>query len=188
LLKNSKQRKYFSSLGDIKIEPPAKVMDKPVSISEAASYLNVSQSTVWNYIKKGKLDKVVIDKKTYVFQESIDNFARSNKQIMNENVPLSQGKAMVEVSYLEGILTLLGKLTTEKQYLLVDQDEQENRKRELVEVKARLFELETKELEARSKAAILEKENKYIRTILWILVGVGLSLVIETLSLFIKRT
>jgi hypothetical protein len=185
---NLRQRKHFSLLGNIGVEPSAEKLDRPVSIAEAASFLNVSKSTVCNYIKEGGLDKVVVDQKIYVSQESIEKFARSNRQITDETVPLSQGKAMVEVAYLEGILTLLGQLKAENQYLLEDQEEQEDRKRELVEVKARIVGLETKESEARSKAAVLEKENKYIRTILWILVGVGLSLVVETLSLLIKRT
>ena len=193
-----KQDKIFSKFQDLKIETLAQNMAEPVSILEAAKSLNVSQRTVWNYIRKGRLDKVTIGRKVYVLLGSLERFARSEKppsfsekspqlQSVNETVALSPGTALVEVSYLEGLLTRLGQLNAEKQYLLECQADQENGKRELADAQARLVELQTKESEARSRAAILEKENKYIRTILWILVGVGLSLVIWTVSLLIKR-
>jgi excisionase family DNA binding protein len=163
-------------------------MNEPIPIPEAAKSLNVSQRTVWNYIRKGRLDKVMVGRKVHVSRDSVERLSQPEMHIVNESNHLIPGKAMLEVSYLEGLLTLLGQLKAEKHHLLENQAETEAEKRELTEARARLIELEIKESEARSKVAVLEKENKYIRTILWILVGVGLSLVVGTISLLLKRT
>jgi hypothetical protein len=196
-MSNRKQDKIFTKVKDLKLETLAPAEAEPVSILEAARSLNVSQRTVWNYIRKGYLDKVTIGHKVYIPAGSLERFAKSDKQTSltekskqiqspDEIIALSSGKAVVEVSYLQGLWTHLGQLTAEKQYLLECQADQENEKNELADTTARLVELQTKESEARSRTIILEKENKYIRTILWLLVGVGLSLVIGTLALLIK--
>jgi hypothetical protein len=186
LHKNSSQRKHFSLLGDIKVEPAAKSMNKPISISEAARSLNVSKSAVWNFIKKGKLDKVIIDNITFVSQKSIDYFTRFRSNLKIDSVLLSDRKVIVDIRYLEEILLLLGQLKTENQYLMEYQEDQEKKKSEMLKINARIVELDIKESEAQSKIVILEKENKYMRTVLWILVGVGLGLVVEMASLLIK--
>jgi hypothetical protein len=194
---NRKQDKIFSKVNDLKLENPGPVVAEPVSILEAARSLNVSQRTVWNYIRKGYLDKVTIGHKVYIPPGSLERFAKSDKQTsltektkqvqpQDEITALSSGKAVVEVAYLQELCTRLGQLTAEKQYLLECQTDQENEKHELADATARLLELQTKESEARSRTIILEKENKYIRTILWLLVGVGLSLIIGTVALLIK--
>lgn len=196
-MSNRKQDKIFTKIKDLKLDPPAPAEAEPVSILEAAKSLNVSQRTVWNYIRKGYLDKVTIGHKVYIPPGSLERFARSDKQTSltekskqtqptDEIIALSSGKAVVEISYLQGLWTRLGQLTAEKQYFSECQADQENEKSELADATARLVELQTKESEARSKTIILEKENKYIRTILWLLVGVGLSLVIGTMALLLK--
>lgn len=196
-MSNRKQDKIFTKIKDLKLDPPAPAEAEPVSILEAAKSLNVSQRTVWNYIRKGYLDKVTVGHKVYIPPGSLERFARSDKQTSltgkskqtqppDELIALSSGKAVVEVSYLQELCTRLGQLTAEKQYLVEFQADQENEKNELADATARLVELQTKESEARSKTIILEKENKYIRTILWLLVGVGLSLVIGTMALLLK--
>jgi molybdenum-dependent DNA-binding transcriptional regulator ModE len=194
----SKQKpdKILSRSGDLKSESLGQTAAKPVSILEAARSLQVSPRTVWNYIGKGRLDKVTIGRKVYVSLGSIERFLRSEQQASvaeksrlqspNEAVVLSPGKGLVEVSYLEELLARVEQLKAENQKLLECQADQENWKKELEHAKASLVELQTKESEARSRAIILEKEIKYVRTILWILVGVGLSLAIGTASLLMK--
>ena len=192
-----RQDKTFTKANYLKSETLAQTEAEPVSILEAAKSLNVSQRTVWNYIRKGHLDKVTIGHKVYIPHGSLERFAQSKKQTpliekpkqiksQEESIALSSGKAVVEISYLQGLWTRLGELTVEKQSLLESQTGQENGKIELEYTKARLIELQTKESEAQSRVIILNKENKYIRTILWILVGVGLSLIIATVSLLTK--
>jgi DNA-binding transcriptional MerR regulator len=196
-MSKGKKDNIFSYSKDLKSETLAPTAAKPVSILEAARSLNVSPRTVWNYISKGRLDKVTIGRKVYVSLGSIERFLRSEQQPAvldksrqsqagNETVVLSPGKAMVEVSYLEGLSARLEQLKAENQYLLESQADQENWQRELEDAKASLVELQTRESEARSRTVILEKENRYLRTMLWILMGVGLSLVIATLSLLMK--
>jgi excisionase family DNA binding protein len=197
LAEMSKQDKIFSQLKDLKLEPLVQTIAEPVTILEAAKSLNVSQGTVRNYIRQGRLDKVTIGRKVFVPLVSIERFAQSKKQLsspqksspaqsVDEPIALSTGSAVVEVSYLEGLLTHLGQLKTENRYLLECQADQEKGILELAGAKARIVELQTKESEAQSRVDILEKENKYIRSILWIVVGVGLSLAIVTMSLLIK--
>jgi DNA-binding Lrp family transcriptional regulator len=196
-MSNQRQDKIFTKIKDLKLETPAPAMAEPIPILEAAKSLNVSPRTVWNYIRKGHLDKIMIGHKVYIPPGSLERFARSENQASlkekpkqtkppDETVVLSSGKALVEVSYLQELCTRLGQLTAEKQYLLECQAYQENNKNELADAKAKLVELQTKESEAQSRAIILNKENKYIRIVLWIMVGVGLSLIIATLSLLIK--
>ncbi len=189
--------KIVTQAMESKSETPMQTMTEPVSIAEAAKSLNVSQRTVWNYIRKGQLEKVTIGHKVYVYPSSLERFKQSATQPSFQekseiikspeiNIPLSSGKALVEVSYLEELLASIGQLQVERQYLLESQADLDNGKSELADAKAKIIELQTKELEARSKVVVLEKENKYIRTILWILVGVGLSLIIGTMSLLLK--
>jgi excisionase family DNA binding protein len=195
-LSKRKQDNIFTK-ANLKSETLTQTEAEPVSILEAAKFLNVSQRTVWNYIRKGHLDKVMIGHKVYIPTVSLQRFAQSKKQTpltekskqiqpQDESAVLSSGNAVVEVSYLQGLWTRLGELAAEKQYLLESQTGQENDKTELEYTKARLIELQTKESEVQSRVVILNKENKYMRTILWILVGVGLSLIIATVSLLTK--
>lgn len=192
----SKQDEIFSRLEGLELETTGQPMAEPVTIPEPAKPLNVSQGTVRNLIKQGRLDKITVGHKVYVHKSGIKSFARSEKESpfqeksgqvksSDRSVALSSGKALVEVSYLERLFSQLGQLKAEKQYLLGSQGEEKGTL-ELADAKARIVELQTKESEARSRAFILDKENKYIRTVLWIMVGVGLSIVIFTISLAIK--
>jgi excisionase family DNA binding protein len=192
-----KQDKIFAKANHLKLESLAQSEAEPVSVVEAAKSLNVSQRTVWNYIRKGHVDKIRIGHKVYIPSGSLERFARSEKQFsltekskqiqpLSVSKALSSGKAVVEVAYLQELWTRLGQLTAEKQYLLENQTEQENDKNELIDAKARIVELQTKESETKSMAVILNKENKYIRTMLWIFMGVGLSLIIVTVAFLIK--
>jgi len=118
-------------------------MNEAVSIKEAAKALNVSHRTVWNYIKKGKLDKVMVANKAHVTQASIERLSQDSTQTVNESISVSPGKAVVEVAYLEALMTRLGQLEAEKRYLLEYQADREAKEKELVEARARLTELET---------------------------------------------
>jgi excisionase family DNA binding protein len=194
----SKQDKIFTRLKDLDSEPPVvHTTSEPVPILEAAKSLNVSTGTVRNYIKKGRLDKVLMGRRVYISKDSIERLAQSEKkpsfiekskqkQPVDETIPLSSGKALIEVLYLEGLLFRLGQMEAEKEYLMACKADQEKGNRELADTKAKIVELRTKESEARSRAVILEKENKYIKAMLWILVGVGLGLVIQTVSFLTK--
>jgi hypothetical protein len=196
-----KQDKNFMKVNDLKLETLAQSEAEPVSIVEAAKSLKVSQRTVWNYIKKGWLDKVTIGGKVYVPLGSIERLARSEKPpsvpekpgqiqpaaaVVDAIVAPSSNRAVVEVSYLEELCTRIGQLQADKQALLEWQANLGDEKEELAAAQARLVKLQTQEAGAQSRAVMLEKENKYLRIILWILVGVGLGLIMGTLALLIK--
>jgi DNA-binding Lrp family transcriptional regulator len=195
-MSNLKQNRVFTRAKELKLETPMQKKAEPVSIVEAAKSLNVSQRTVWNYIRKGRLDKVTIGHKAFVSLESLENLSRSAtqssvldkaKQIKtrDELSASSSDKAVARVTNLEG-LTGVREAAVENQHLLESQTEQKNEKNELAEAQARLSELESKESELRSRSVSLETENKYIWTILWILIGLGLGLLIGTLVILIK--
>lgn len=126
-------------------------VNEAISIKEAAKALNISQRTVWNYIRKGKLDKVLMANKAHVTKASIERLSQSSPQTVNESISVSPGKAVVELAYLEGLLTRLGQLQAEKQYLLEHQAGQEAKERELAEARAKLAELETELARLRKK-------------------------------------
>lgn len=195
-MSNRKQNKVFTKANKLRLETPMQNKAEPVSIVEAAKFLNVSQRTVWNYIRKGRLDKVTIGRKAYVPLGSLEKFSRSGTQASvpdkakqtqpsDELFASSSDEAVTEVTNLEE-LTGVREATVENQHLLESQAEQENEKNELAEAQARLPELESKESELRSRAASLETENKYIWTILWILIGLGLGILIGTIIILIK--
>ena len=114
------------------------MMKDTIPVKEAAAGLKVSPRTIWNYFKAGKLEKVEKDGKAFVSRASYEKLAHAKVEATREALPIESGQAIIPLERLEGLLTRLGQLETEKKYLLEYQNTNEKLQGEVAELRAAL--------------------------------------------------
>lgn len=113
-------------------------MKEPLSIPEAARVLKVSRRTIGNYFKKGALEKVMVGGKAFVGRKSFEKFTQGKPEAGKETFQIGAGKAVVELHYLEGLLTRLGQLQAKEVFLLEYQNNNADLKKKVGELEVAL--------------------------------------------------
>lgn len=95
LIENSVER-AMKSFGSKQTEPSAQSNDKPLSISQAADFLNLSVPTLYSKVSRGELPVMKRGKRLYFSLPELKDYLKAGRKRSNEEIAAEADQYLIK--------------------------------------------------------------------------------------------